>query len=238
MNFCELICIKGWLCFHSVSISFSFKGHSLWGPGQESRNVQSSSYSWNHVQVSTIIYLFIYLLLCPFCRSRQKVIPSPSISFDTLDVMQQSRLSCGPSVTTGRERERELLSFLTLIWCDSTLIWIWQQKWTDCRFQWREIEPIINSQWHSTQVLFFNLWFIYLKKNMFKNQRQCVFCYAYRRCMLTCISPVFLFFPFLAQSQFSVDPTCQQWSASLLASFNHINLNLSYCAAIQRCHWY
>lgn len=152
-------------------------------------------------------FIIFYFLLCPFCRSMQKVIPSPSISFDTLDVMQQSRLSCGPSVTTGRERERELLSFLTLIWCDSTLIWIWiwQRKWTDCRFQWREIEPIINSQWHSTQVLFFNLWFIYYYffLNIFKNQRQCVSCYAYID--IACyVSVLFFFFsPFLAQ--FSVE---------------------------------
>lgn len=185
-------------------------------------------------------YLFIYLFIAlSFLQIQAK---SNSLPFNKFwhswcDAAIQTVL-WSFSNHRERERERELLSFLTLIWCDSTLIWIWQQKWTDCRFQWREIEPIINSQWHSTQVLFFNLWFIYLKKNMFKNQRQCVFCYAYRRCMLTCISPVFLFFPFLAQSQFSVDPTCQQWSASLLASFNHINLNLSYCAAIQRCHWY
>lgn len=47
----------------------------------------------------------------------QKVIPSPSISFDTLDVMQQSRLSCGPSVTTGRERERAaVISNFDLMW--------------------------------------------------------------------------------------------------------------------------
>lgn len=42
----------------------------------------------------------------------------------------------------------------------------------------------------------------------------------------------FLFFFFFfsgAQSQLLVDPTCQHWSASLLASFNHINLHLSYC---------
>ena len=56
------VCLKRWLCFHSASISFPllfffFKGHSLWGPGQESRNVQSSSYSWNYVQVSIIIFL-------------------------------------------------------------------------------------------------------------------------------------------------------------------------------------
>lgn len=55
------MCLRGDCVFTFISISSLFKGHNLWGSRQESRNVQSSPYPWNYVQVSIIFFFFLAL---------------------------------------------------------------------------------------------------------------------------------------------------------------------------------
>lgn len=110
VNSCELTCVWRRMCFHFISISFPLKGHSLWGPGQESRNVQSSSYAWDYVQVS-IIFCSVHFA----DQAKSNPFPLPSISFDTHDVMQQFRVSCGPSALEHRARAA-VISIFDMMW--------------------------------------------------------------------------------------------------------------------------
>lgn len=97
------------LCFHFISMSFPFKGHHLWGPRQESRNVQSSSYSRNYVQVSIIFALSI-LQIQAKCNS----LPFNKFWHSWCDAAIQAVLW---SFSNHREREKAaVISNFDMMW--------------------------------------------------------------------------------------------------------------------------
>lgn len=186
------MCLR-FVCFvFHFSLCF-FKGHSLWGSRQESRNVQSSSYSWNYVQVSIFFFSFLF----PFSvgvlffadPGKKKKERKRVVNFLPFNKFWHSW--CDAAIQTvlwsfSNYRERDGGSERAAVISNFDMMWFnFDTNMTvkmNCLSQWREIECIINSQWQST-------WVHLKKKEMYVSIESLPETICFLLCML--FSPLF-----------------------------------------------